>query len=521
MSIGSKKVSNWPTDFNIVKNNLISGFIIFLIALPLSIGISMASGAPPTAGILAAIVGGILGSLVSGSYVTISGPAAGLIVVILEAVNHLGQGDVAKGFKLTLFATVVAGLVQLGMGLGRLGTLGLAVPINALHGLLASIGVIIITKQIFVLGGIKAKAEVILMQIPEFFQRFGELNFEILMIGVVGLVLVIAFNQIKGLSKIIPPALASIIFGYIMSFVVDLEHEHIVDVFGGHFTVGPRFLLNVPVNISEYFLSPLFQVDDVVLFAKCVFTIAFVASIESVLSTYAVDKLDPLKRSSDLNKDLVSKGLCNMILGFIGGIPIISEIVRSTANVGNGGTHRWSNLFHGFFILLFIVVAPGLLNHIPLASFAAVLIFVGYRLANPMQLKAVAHDGKDQLAVFLTTLIVTLCTDLLIGIFAGILLEFIIDVVRAGGVGSVLKLQFESKSSNDRDLINITGAVTFMNMLKIKSLIDKSQAKHIDIDFTKAHFVDFTSKVFIGNYSKSVEGKVVHVKGMALAEAHH
>lgn len=521
MSLRDSFRQNWPTDFDIVKRNLISGFIIFLIALPLSIGISMASSAPPSAGILSAIVGGIVGAIVSGSYITISGPAAGLIVVILESINSLGVGDVQLGFKLTLFAIILAGLVQVALGLARLGTLGLAVPVNALHGLLASIGVIIMTKQIFLLGGIKAKSETTFEQIYEFFSRLAELNLEILMIGLLGLFLIILFSKIKVVSKIFPPALAAIIFGYVMSYMLDLEHEHVVDIFGTHPSVGPRFLLSVPSNINEYFNFPSFDVKDWGVFIKSSLTICFVASIESVLSTYAIDKLDPLKRSSNLNGDMISKGFCNIILGFIGGLPIISEIVRSSANVANGGTHRWSNFFHGIFILLFVMLAPQVLNHIPLAAFAAVLIFVGFRLANPSQLKSVYHNGPEQLAVFLITLIVTLSTDLLIGIFCGILVEFLLDLYFSKNVKDAFILNYSLKSVNDKETIMIFGPVTFFNMLKVKKLVESSKLKFVEIDLNRSSFVDYTAKVFLDNYSKSMQRKSVFLTGFAPPSIEH
>lgn len=519
-SSSSSQGKLWPVRLAELKPNIISGFIIFLIALPLSIGISVASGAPPTAGILAAILGGIVGSLVSGSYVTISGPAAGLIVVMLECVGGLGQGDAMKGFRMTLAAIVVAGILQIIMGLAKAGTVGLAVPINALHGMLSSIGVTIMVKQAYVLGGIKANTKNVFMQIFELPTRLTDENYEILLIGALCLITIIAFNKIPKIGKFVPPPLAAVIVGYVASLIADLEHPHVVTLLNGQFEVGPKFLLHVPENINEYFLTPLFTGLPIGTFIRSVITITLVASIESVLSTYAVDKLDPLKRSSNLNMDLVSKGVCNTLLGFIGGLPVISEIVRSSANVASGATSRWSNLFHGVFILIFILLATAILNTIPLTAFAAILIYVGYRLANPAQLKHVLKTGTDQLVIFMTTLIVTLNTDLLIGILVGTVLELILNMVRAKTLLGLFRLNARTEGGT----IQVKGPCVFSNMLGLKSRLEKSEAKSIDVDFNDSPFVDHSSKEILLNTQRqlALDGKKINFVGLDLsAEAHH
>jgi MFS superfamily sulfate permease-like transporter len=513
----------WPTTMADIKQNFISGFTIFLIALPLSIGISVASGAPPTAGILAAIVGGIVGSIVSGSYVTISGPAAGMIVVMLECVDSLGKGDVMQGFKITLAAIAVAGFVQIVLGLLKAGTIGLAVPVNALHGMLSSIGVTIIVKQMFVLGGIKPTASTTFLQIPEIFQRLGEDNYEVMLIGAICLVTVIIISKIKAINKYIPAPLAAVIVGYIASHIADLEHPHVVTLMNSQFEIGPKYLLHVPEKISEYMLSPLFQDVFSGTFIKCVITIMLVSSIESLLSTYAVDKLDPLKRSSNLNMDLISKGICNMILGFIGGIPVISEIVRSSANVATGATSRWSNLFHGVLILIFIIFATSILNTIPLTAFAAILIFVGYRLANPAQLKHVLAIGKDQLLVFVVTLVVTLNTDLLVGIFVGTALELAINAFYAKSFTALFKAPGKLEVRNEDAKIAVLGPCVFSNMLYLKGKIEKCTAKNVEVDFRNSPFVDYSSKEILLNVQRQMGlvNKHVTFTGIEMPTAHH
>lgn len=509
-------------DLNL-KANFVSGFTVFLIALPLSIGISVASGAPPTAGLLSAIVGGLVASVISGSYVTISGPAAGLIVVVLECINSLGKGDALRGFQLMLAAAVIAGALQILMGLLRLGTIGLAVPINALHGMMASIGVTIMVKQLYVLGGIKPQSKNLIAQIIELPSRIFDENYVVLAVGISCLVLVIAVNKMNFIKKFIPPALFAVIAGYALSLFVDIPHDHFVNIFNHSYHVGPEFLLSIPTQFSEYFQHPLFEDMGSSEFVKAVITICLVASIESLLSTYAVDKLDPLKRTSNLNMDLISKGASNMLLGFIGGLPIISEIVRSTANVSSGATNRVSNFLHGFFILVFILLFPQVLSQIPLTAFAAILIFVGFRLANPMQLIHIYHAGQKQIIIFMVTLITTLSTDLLIGIFTGTLVELILNALQVQSFKDLFQMKTDIKSSAEETTIKVHQACVFTNMLFLKKKIESCDSRVLTLDFDPSSFVDTTTRELLANLQlkRSNEKKVLVTKNLTLQSPSH
>jgi MFS superfamily sulfate permease-like transporter len=503
-----------------IKMNLVAGFIIFLIALPLSVGISVASGAPPSAGILSAIVGGILGSLISGSYVTISGAAAGLIVVILDVVNNLGGGDMNRGFRLMLAAVVVAGLLQVVLGLIRLGTFGLAVPINALHGMMASIGITIIVKQLYVLGGIKPTAHTTVAQIFELPMRIQDDNLEILFIGLMCLAVVLFFNYFDKLKKIVPPSLAAVIFGYLLSLYIDIEHDHFVNIFNHEYKVGPEYLLHVPESLGSYFHTPLFENMLSGSFISAVITIALVASIESVLSTYAVDKLDPLKRTSNLNRDLVSKGICNTFLGCIGGLPVISEIVRSSANVISGATQRSANFFHGIFILIFIIIFPGILNSIPLTTFAAILIFVGYRLAQPTQVISIYKSGKSQLLVFLFTIAVTLSTDLLIGILAGALLELALNVYFTKSFASLFTLRKTVTESASTATVTIDSPCVFTNLVPLKRIIESQKMSTVNVHFNNS-YVDHSTSEILKNMSEQFERNQQKLVFSGIDLSHH
>lgn len=482
-----------------LKVNLVAGFTVFLIALPLSIGISVASGAPPTAGLLSAIVGGILASLISGSYVTISGPAAGLIVVVLDCINSLGQGDALRGFRLTMAAIIVAGVIQILMGLMRLGTFGLAVPINALNGMMASIGITIITKQMYVLGGIKPESKKLIGQIAELPSRLLDDNMVILAIGLFCLAIVIGVNYLPKVKKVAPPALFAVLIGYVLSLFIDIEHDHFLNIFNHEYHVGPEFLLTIPKEISGYFYQPLFENLTSSHFIQAVITISLVASIESLLSTYAVDKLDPLKRTSNLNMDLISKGISNILLGFIGGLPIISEIVRSTANISSGATNRVANLAHGVFITLFILLFPQFLSHIPLTAFAAILIFVGFRLANPLQMLNIYKAGKSQILIFLVTILTTLSTDLLIGIFTGAILELALNFIKVKNPLHLFKVNTSTENVNNQTVLRVDGSCVFTNMLFLKDAIESNAAIIMTVHFDENSFVDTTSKELLYN----------------------
>ncbi len=386
------------------KFDLLAGFSVFLIALPLSIGISVASGAPPTAGLIAAIVGGILGSLLGGSFLTINGPAAGLISVVIVSVQLLGAGDLASGFRRTLAAIVFAGLLQCLLAIARAATLALMFPSSVIHGMLAAIGVIIIAKQGHVLLGVAPHAKSVFGSLAEIPHSFLNLNPEVAFIGISGLLFLFVLSRAKHpLLRRCPPALVVAVTGTLLGLLFDLDHQHTVKFFKWSFAVGPSFLLNIPTHVKDAIIFPDFSLIAQPLFWQMVITIFFVSSIESILSAVAVEKQDPYRRPTELNRELLSKGICNVASSSIGGLPMIAEIVRSTANVGYGAKTRWSNFFHGVFILAFLILLPGLLHEIPLAALAAILCSVGYRLASPNHFVHAYEKGLDHFLTFLTT----------------------------------------------------------------------------------------------------------------------
>ncbi|MBE7412024.1 MAG: SulP family inorganic anion transporter [Leptospiraceae bacterium] len=479
---------NWKTD-------IVSGFIIFLIALPLCIGIAVASGAPPVSGIFAGIVGGIFVSLFSGSYVTINGPAAGLIVIVLHAIDNLGMGDPSIGFKYTLAAIVCAGILQVIMGIFRSGSIVALFPASVIHGMLASIGIIIFSKQFHTALGVKPESKEVFDLILEIPRSISHLNPELALIGCVSLCILIVLPMIKNdWIKRIPAPLLVVIVAVILSNLFDISHEHSVTLFNHSYSIGPKDLVALPNVLLNGMVFPDFSIIFSIKSISTIIAIALVASLESLLTASAVDKLDPFKRRSNMNQELIAKGIGNTFLGFIGGIPIIAEVVRSSANITNGARTRWSNFFHGLFLLLFILLVPGLIQKIPLASLAAILMIVGYRLSSPGQFKEIYKVGNEQLVIFLSTIFFTLWVDLLVGIGMGILTKILVQFIQGVSPSEMFVLKHDKKvEKNGTNVISITGAATFSNYILLRRAIANiPQDKNIILDFSNSKFIDHT-----------------------------
>ncbi|MEK4035169.1 SulP family inorganic anion transporter [Methylocystis sp. IM2] len=344
---------------------------------------------------ITAIVGGLLVSRINGSFVTINGPAAGLIVVVLASVQDLGAGDAMAGYRYTLAAIVCASVLQTAMGLCRAGKLSAFFPSSAVHGMLAAIGIIIMSKQLHVMLGVKPDADTLFQTIAAIPASLRDMNPEVATIGGVGLLILIGWTLVTNrYVKMIPAPLVVVIVGMALGQYFDLDDEHIFlflpdTAYLPHheFTIGPKFLVAIPNNFLASFAFPDFTPIFSLVFWQQVFAICLVGSLETLLSAAAVDKLDPYKRTSDLNRDLAAVGLGNIVCGLIGGLPMIAEIVRSSANCTNGARTGWANFFHGAFLLLFVALFPKLIHEIPLASLAALLVFTGFRLASPSVFK--------------------------------------------------------------------------------------------------------------------------------------
>ena len=492
---------NWKADFT-------SGFLVFLIALPLCLGISMASGFPPVAGIFTAIIGGVLVSFLGGSQLTIKGPAAGLIVIAIGAVTELGQGDAMLGYRLTLAVIVIAGIIQIVFGWIRSGVLADFFPSAAVHGMLAAIGIIIIAKQLFTLVGAKATGQETLELLGELPHAFREMNPDIAIIGFVSLAIMFLFPLFKNkYLKMLPAPLIVILVAIPMGIFFDLEHEHKYLFLDGHeYTIGPKFLVTLPDNLLSAITFPDFSQILSGTSIKYIIMFALVGSLESLLSTKAIDGLDPYKRKSNMNKDLVGVGIGNTLAGFIGGLPMISEIVRSSANINNGGKTMWSNFFHGVFLLIFVAFFPNLIHQIPLAALAAMLIYTGFRLASPKEFYKTFKIGKEQLVIFLVTIVVTLATDLLIGIGVGIATKFVLHLSNGLPLKYIFKPLFTVQEKDGVYTVDVFHSAVFSNYIKLKKSLDAlPRKKTIKLDFTNANLVDHTVMENLHHYQHDYE----------------
>jgi MFS superfamily sulfate permease-like transporter len=468
----------------------LSGFLVFLLALPLSLGIAKASEFPPIYGLLTAMIGGIIVSFIAGSPLTIKGPAAGLIVIVAGSVHELGHGNAELGWHLALGAVVVAGIIQVLFGVLKLGKFSDIFPLSAVHGMLAAIGIIIMSKQIHILAGIspltpegKSMVEplellaLLKTTIPNFFAHK-----EVALIGLTSLTIVFGWPRLKvNFLKRIPAPLVILMVSILMAMAFGLKNT---DDFKPLLTFDKGFFDILGVNVS---FEGFHQMGT---FIKYVIMFALVGSLEALLTVKAIDTMDPFKRKSNYNKDLIAVGFGNIIAGIFGGLPMISEVARSSANVNNGGRTRWANFFHGIFILIFLIFAISFSNLIPMTALAAMLIGVGWKLAHPKEFGHMFKIGADQLVVFLVTIVVTLASDLLVGIAAGILLKIILHLFRGVSLKSIFKSQFTVTDN----VIHVKGSIVFSNFLTLQAVIQKSDStEQLHVDVTKVDFIDHSS----------------------------
>lgn len=485
-----------PPKPNIGKD-FISGLLVFLIALPLCLGISMASGFPPVAGIMTAVVGGMIVSFLGSARLTIKGPAAGMIVIVLGAVTELGGGDLASGYRQALAVGVVAAIIQIVLALARTASVGAAMPTSVVHGMLAAIGVIIFAKQSHVVLGVKPEASEPLHLLVELPRSILEANPEIALIGVSSLVVLFALPAL--LKKIdrfkkLPAQLVVLVLAMPLGMLFQLDSGHYYTVFKHDYYIGPEYLVSLPGSLLDAVAFPDFSNIWSATSIKYIVMFALVGSIESTLSVLAVDTLDPEKRPSSLNGDLFAVGIGNLISSLIGGLPMISEIVRSKANIDAGATSRWSNFFHGLLLLGFVALLPYVLHLIPLAALAAMLVFVGTRLASPSEFQHMSHLGLDQLAAFLTTMVVTLATDLLVGVGAGLVFSLVLNLVRGATPRSLLNAEVEAHRTEHELRLVVRGSAGFRALMRVRELTGNLPAtmEKVSIDLSNATVVSST-----------------------------
>ncbi len=465
-----------------LKYDFPASIIVFLVALPLCLGIALASGAPLFSGVIAGVVGGVVVGLLSGSNLGVSGPAAGLAVIVFSAINELGS------FEVFLFAVVLAGLIQLILGFARAGIIGYYFPGSVIKGMLAAIGILIILKQIpYALGVIK-KAAPEANYLEKLSYMLSVININALTIAVVSLAILILWDRpfMKRLS------FTNIIQGPLVVVVLGILSNLFFQTIPG-FALDPKHLVDVPVadSIAGFFgqftLPDFSQWNNPRVYIIAA-TLAVVASLETLLSVEATDKLDPFKRVTPTDRELKAQGVGNIISGLIGGIPVTQVIVRSSANIQSGGRTKASVVIHGLLLLVCVMSIPRILNLIPLASLAAILIMVGFKLAKPSLIKKMYANGWSEFIPFMVTIVGIVATDLLIGIGMGMAVA--IFYILRNNYKIPYHFNLEDYTVGKPIKIQLSEDVSFLNKASIQKTLDSlPDGSSVMIDASRAVYV--------------------------------
>ncbi|MDZ4686056.1 MAG: SulP family inorganic anion transporter [Planctomycetaceae bacterium] len=505
--------------------DLVAGFLVFLIALPLCLAISLSSGFPATAGVLTAIVGGLLAPWISNSELTIKGPAAGMIVIVLGCVVAFGGGKDAspeaqlRAQQLTLGVGVIAGVLQIVFALLRTGVFAEIFPTAAVNGMLAAIGIIIMGKEFHKMLGVTPEAKEVLPVIAEIPHSIVHANPEIALIGGLGLVLMFAWPVItRGVIRKIPPQIVVATLGVVLGMYFNLDRAHTYTFQGHDYSVSDRFLVAVPGNIRSAIMYPDFSGVTTPTGMQWIVMFALIGTLESVLSAKAVDRIDPQQRRHDPNRDLLAAGLGNALVAGMGGLPMISEIVRSRANIDNGAQSRWANLFHGLCLLLFVAFLPWLIHRIPLAALSAMLVYTGSRLAHPRAFAQMYKIGTGQLLVFVATIVGVLATDLLQGVAIGVALKIVLHFFHGVRPWSMMKADIEVDDGDPEvTVVRVMSPAVFSNWLSLRSqLMNADVSRKLIVDLSGARLVDHTVMEKLAQFQaeQTQSGRSVVIQGL-------
>jgi MFS superfamily sulfate permease-like transporter len=501
--------------FSSIRYDFPASMVVFFVAVPLCLGIALASGAPLFSGIIAGIVGGIVVGSISNSQLGVSGPAAGLTVIVLAAIQQLGS------FEVFLVAVVLAGLLQIGLGLVRAGIIGYYFPTSVIKGMLTAIGIIIVLKQIPHAFGYDADYEGdMAFSQADGHNTFSELYFMMqaitpaaVLISVTGLGIILLWDIY--LSK--KHQVFKLVQGPLVAVVVAIIYQVVTSKYFPSWALSGEHLVSVPVAESvngffNQFMLPSFSAITNPEVWVVAFTIAVVASIETLLSVEATDKLDPYKRTTNTNRELIAQGSGNLISGLIGGLPVTQVIVRSSANIQSGGKTKLSSIIHGVMLLLCVIAIPHVLNLVPLAVLASVLLVVGYKLAKPSVFKEMARLGWSQFLPFITTILGVVFTDLLKGIGIGLAVAIVIILRNSYRNSHFLH---KEKVDDGKDTVKLTLAeeVVFLNKGSIKKELSEINAgSKVTIDMSKSVTIDHDVLEIIEDFKKQAEAKNIDVE---------
>jgi len=500
--------------FKYIKNDLPASVVVFFVALPLCLGIALASGAPLFSGVIAGVIGGIVVGSLSGSQLGVSGPAAGLAAIVFTAITDLG------GYENFLLAVVLGGVIQLIFGLLKAGIIGYYFPSSVIKGMLTGIGIIIILKQIPHFFGYDAAPEgdFSFLQVDgentfsEIIKSFKHISFGSTIIALLAMAIMLLWDTVLAKKakffKVIQGPLVAVVVG-VLYYMLTANNNII--------RIASENLVSVPVpdSATSFFNQFSFPNFGAIMNPKIwivAFTIALVASLETLLCVEAADKLDPEKRVTPTNKELLAQGAGNILSGLIGGLPITQVIVRSSANVQSGGRTKLSAIIHGFLLLISVILMPSILNKIPLSVLAAILLIVGYKLAKPSLFKSMFKMGWKQSIPFAVTIVGIVFTDLLVGIGLGLGVGVVVILIKSYQNSHFLHI--EDKSNGVHKIkMTLAEEVTFFNKGAILKELDSLPSEtQLEIDVRKTRYLDNDIIEILEDFSEKAENKNINVK---------
>ena len=496
-------IENWQSD-------LVAAVSVALIALPLSLGIALAAGAPAMAGIFSAVVGGVVTTFYRGGHISVNGPAKGVIGVILLGIALMDDGS-GQAFNYVLAAVVTSGALQMLLGVLKLGRLADIFHSSVIHGILAAIGIIIFAKQIHVAMGTHSDSPSIVQNLIDAVIYLPQANPFVVVIAITGLFLLIFHAKTSSrFFHLLPAPMWVIALSIPFVYAFNFFEVQTLSFLGNAYEIGPNLLLDIPDTIKDSIMHPNFTKINTIEFWTTVFSMLIITSIESLAIAKAVDKIDPYKRKTDLNKDLTGIGLSTMVAGMIGGLPIIAVIIRSTVNIHNGAKTKWSNMYQGLLLLLFIVVLSPIMRQVPLCAFAILLVYTGFKLASPAVFRQAYNQGAEQLVFFIGTMVLTLYTNLLIGLLGGLLLALVTHMLLARmSIPEFFKMVYKSKTkllkrSDGTFDLKIRGIANFLGILKVDKLVAKiPHGADVNIDLSETRLVGITYMDYLVEFLKT------------------
>ena len=483
------------------KKDIPASIVVFFVALPLCLGVALASGAPVFSGIIAGIIGGIVIGFISKSPIGVSGPAAGLVVIVLNAITDLGT------YELFLVAVVISGIIQIILGILKAGVIGYYFPSSVIKGMLCAIGISIFLKQIPLALGYNGT-----------FEPFNAASYDLtkitmgaIVITIISLFILIVWDNILGKKssffKLLPGSLVAVLVGIAYQVTVGGSNSDV-------FSIDHNLLVKVPVPESVTDFIGQFTLPDFAsgltnpLVWQVAITIAIVGSLETLLSVEATDKLDPLKRQTPTNRELMAQGIGNSLSGLIGGLPVTQVIVRSSANAMSGGLSKLSTILHGVLLLVSVISIPMFLNLIPNAVLASILLVIGYKLGNPKQFLDMKKLGKDQLIPFAVTVIAILATDLLKGIIIGLIVGVVVSLIKSYNNSHVMLV----KEGNVFHM-NFAEEVTFVNRGAIvKELDGLEPGSFLELDVRKTKILDYDIIEYLDEFKVKAKNNNINIR---------